>query len=138
MGDCVITKSFNERRMRENLGIFDWELTNEDHLKIGALPESRGNYDFLVSESGPYKTAKDLWDGEIVAGQCKQTTDGLTNRSTMVWLLFNIFFNWNCGDKLPSILLKNRNQNRLQEGQPRGIPKRILTYVGLSHVRSGG
>lgn len=79
MGDYVITKSFNARRMRENLGIFDWELTNEDHLKIGAFPESRGNYDLMVSESGPYKTAEDFWDGEIVAGQCNQTADGLTN-----------------------------------------------------------
>ncbi|TVU31412.1 hypothetical protein EJB05_23096, partial [Eragrostis curvula] len=33
-GDCVIVKSFNERRMRENLDIFDWELTDEDRGKI--------------------------------------------------------------------------------------------------------
>ncbi|TVU31411.1 hypothetical protein EJB05_23095, partial [Eragrostis curvula] len=67
-GDCVITKSFNERRMRENIDIFSWELTEEDHRKINALPESRGTYDFFVHESGPYKTADEFWDGEIVAG----------------------------------------------------------------------
>ncbi|TVU31414.1 hypothetical protein EJB05_23098, partial [Eragrostis curvula] len=42
-GDCVIVKSFNERRMRENLDIFDWELTYEDRRKINDLPEFRGN-----------------------------------------------------------------------------------------------
>ncbi|XP_062204864.1 deoxymugineic acid synthase 1-A-like [Phragmites australis] len=79
LGDCVITKSFNERRMRENLGIFDWELTGEDHCKISALPESRGTYDFFVHESGPYKTADEFWDGEIVAGQCNQTPVDLSS-----------------------------------------------------------
>ncbi|WVZ57941.1 hypothetical protein U9M48_008269 [Paspalum notatum var. saurae] len=81
MGDCIIVKTFNETRMRENLAIFDWKLTHDDHLKISALPESRGNYDFLVTDSGPYRTAEDYWDGEIVAaagGQCDQTADGFT------------------------------------------------------------
>ncbi|KAJ1296022.1 hypothetical protein BS78_01G266800 [Paspalum vaginatum] len=68
-GDCVIVKSFNEMRMRENLDIFDWQLTEEDCLKINTLPESRGTYDFFVHESGPYKTPEEFWDGEIVAGQ---------------------------------------------------------------------
>ncbi|KAL6641570.1 hypothetical protein ACP70R_019751 [Stipagrostis hirtigluma subsp. patula] len=72
-GDCVITKSFNESRMRENLDIFDWELTDDDHHKISCLPESRGNYDFFVHESGPYRTADEFWDGEITAGHCYQT-----------------------------------------------------------------
>lgn len=72
-GDCVIVKSFNQSRMRENLHIFDWELTDDDHRKISELPESRGNYDFLIHESGPYKTAQELWDGEITAGQSNQT-----------------------------------------------------------------
>ncbi|TVU31413.1 hypothetical protein EJB05_23097 [Eragrostis curvula] len=72
-GACVIVKSFNEGRMRENIGIFDWELTDEDRSKINELPESRCNYDFFVHESGPYKTVDELWDGEIIAGQCNQT-----------------------------------------------------------------
>ncbi|KAF8674858.1 hypothetical protein HU200_047990 [Digitaria exilis] len=73
-GDVVITKSFNGSRMRENLDIFDWELTDDDRDKIDALPESRGNYDFLVHESGPYKTAEEFWDGEIAAGHCNDIT----------------------------------------------------------------
>ncbi|OEL25077.1 Non-functional NADPH-dependent codeinone reductase 2 [Dichanthelium oligosanthes] len=72
-GGVVIPKSFNESRMRENLHIFDWELTDHDRRKIDDLPESRGNYDLFVHESGPYKTVEDYWDGEITAGRCKQT-----------------------------------------------------------------
>ncbi|CAN6299906.1 unnamed protein product [Urochloa humidicola] len=72
-GDCVIIKSFNESRMRENLDIFDWELTDDDRRKISELPQSRGNYDFFVHESGPFKTVEDFWDGEIIAGQSHQT-----------------------------------------------------------------
>ncbi|GJN20330.1 hypothetical protein PR202_gb07696 [Eleusine coracana subsp. coracana] len=73
MGDCIIVKSFNERRMRENLDIFNWELSDEDHDKISELPEARGLYSFFVHESGPYKTEEELWDGEIMAGTCNQT-----------------------------------------------------------------
>jgi diketogulonate reductase-like aldo/keto reductase len=29
-GDCLIAKSFNEKRMRENLDIFDWQLTEDE------------------------------------------------------------------------------------------------------------
>ena len=72
-GDCVITKSFNESRMRENLDIFGWELTDGDRRKISDLPESRGIYNFMVHESGPYKTVEELWDGEITAGHYIQT-----------------------------------------------------------------
>lgn len=75
-GDVVIVKSFNERRMRENLDIFGWELSDDDHHKISSLPESRGNCDFLVHESGPYKTVDELWDGEITAGPRNQTVVG--------------------------------------------------------------
>ncbi|KAJ1296024.1 hypothetical protein BS78_01G267100 [Paspalum vaginatum] len=75
-GDVVITKSFNEKRMRENLDIFGWELSKDDHQKISDLPESRGNCDFMVHESGPYKTVDEFWDGEIIAGPCNQTAVG--------------------------------------------------------------
>ncbi|XP_052134970.1 deoxymugineic acid synthase 1-D-like [Oryza glaberrima] len=70
-GDCIIVKSFNERRMRENLEIFDWELTDADRQEISALPEFRGNRDFYVHESGPYKTTDEFWDGEITGPQLK-------------------------------------------------------------------
>ncbi|CAN6294041.1 unnamed protein product [Urochloa humidicola] len=74
---CVIPKSFNDMRMRENLDIFDWELTDDARHKISSLPEFRGTYDFFVHESGPYKTAEEFWDDEIAAGQSSQTTAAL-------------------------------------------------------------
>ncbi|BAF25959.1 Os10g0113900 [Oryza sativa Japonica Group] len=64
-GDCVIVKSFNKSRLRENLGIFDWELTNDDRHKISTLPEWRGTLDIFVHKTGPYKTVDEFWDGEI-------------------------------------------------------------------------
>uniref|UniRef100_J3N0L4 NADP-dependent oxidoreductase domain-containing protein n=1 Tax=Oryza brachyantha TaxID=4533 RepID=J3N0L4_ORYBR len=70
-GDCVIVKSFNERRLRENLEIFDWELTDGDRQAISGLPEWRGCRDFYVHESGPYKTVEEFWDGEITGQQLK-------------------------------------------------------------------
>jgi diketogulonate reductase-like aldo/keto reductase len=57
--------------MRENLEIFDWELTDADRQEISALPEFRGNRDFYVHESGPYKTTDEFWDGEITGPQLK-------------------------------------------------------------------
>ncbi|CAN6288570.1 unnamed protein product [Urochloa humidicola] len=78
-GDVVITKSFNERRMHENLDIFDWELSDDDCNKINDLPESRGNCDFMVHESGPYKTVDEFWDGEITAGQRNQRVVSINN-----------------------------------------------------------
>lgn len=58
--------------MRENLDIFDWQLKEDDCGRISTIPESRGTYDFFVHESGPFKTAEEFWDGEIVAGQSNQ------------------------------------------------------------------
>ncbi|OEL15082.1 putative NAD(P)H-dependent oxidoreductase 1 [Dichanthelium oligosanthes] len=78
-GDVVIIKSFNERRMQENLDIFDWELSDNDRHKISDLPESRGNCDFMVHESGPYRTVDEFWDGEITAGQRNQVAVGTNN-----------------------------------------------------------
>ncbi|CAN6311646.1 unnamed protein product [Urochloa humidicola] len=72
-GDCVIPKSFNESRMRENLDIFNWELTEDARHQIRSLPEFRGSYDFFVHDSGPYKTAEEFWDGEIAVGQSSQS-----------------------------------------------------------------
>lgn len=37
-----VAKSFNKQRMRENLGIFDWSLTEEESMRIGQLPQQKG------------------------------------------------------------------------------------------------
>ncbi|KAK7258221.1 hypothetical protein RIF29_32767 [Crotalaria pallida] len=66
-GSSVIVKSFNSKRMKENLGSLDLKLDGEDILEIEKLEEikiMRG--EFLVNETtSPYKTIKDLWDDEI-------------------------------------------------------------------------
>ncbi|KAJ4830935.1 Non-functional NADPH-dependent codeinone reductase 2 [Turnera subulata] len=65
-GVCVIVKSFNKERMKENLEIFDWELTEEEINKIAEIPQSRGCLgEDYISEKGPFKTIQELWDEEI-------------------------------------------------------------------------
>jgi len=52
--------------MSENLGIFDWELTDEDRQKISTIPQAQGTCgEFMVNEAtGPYCTLQELWDDE--------------------------------------------------------------------------
>lgn len=59
-------KSFNKERMKENLSIFDWALSEDDYKKINQIQQRRGmpKYD-MVSPIGPYKSIEELWDGEI-------------------------------------------------------------------------
>ncbi|KAI3994934.1 hypothetical protein MKX01_029365 [Papaver californicum] len=62
-GASLVVKSFNEGRMRENLKIFDWELTTEDLKKIDELPQSRvATAEFFVSENGPFRSLEEFWD----------------------------------------------------------------------------
>ncbi|XP_056168719.1 methylecgonone reductase-like [Syzygium oleosum] len=65
-GASVIVKSFNKERMKENLHILDWGLSQEDSDKIKLqIPQKRGCpcYTF-ISEDGPYKSLDELWDGD--------------------------------------------------------------------------
>ncbi|GAB4839869.1 Non-functional NADPH-dependent codeinone reductase 2 [Ancistrocladus abbreviatus] len=66
-GIALVVKSFNEERMKENLMIFDWELSEEeDHRKISEIPQSRGVTGWpYISSIGPIKTLEELWDGEL-------------------------------------------------------------------------
>ncbi|RWV87611.1 hypothetical protein BHE74_00004479 [Ensete ventricosum] len=65
-GDCVLAKSFNEKRMVENLDILDWELNEEEKRKISEIPQRKGCQGLeFVSDDGPYKSVEELWDGEI-------------------------------------------------------------------------
>ncbi|KAB2042091.1 hypothetical protein ES319_D02G192000v1 [Gossypium barbadense] len=41
-GVGVIVKSFNVERMKQNLEILDWSLSEEECKRIGDLPQSRG------------------------------------------------------------------------------------------------
>jgi len=37
---CIV-KSYNKERLKQNLEIFDWELTEEDRLKISQIPQRK-------------------------------------------------------------------------------------------------
>lgn len=63
---CVVVKSFNNGRMKENLKIFNWTLSEEESTMISETPQSRGcRGEDYISEKGPIKTIEELWDGEI-------------------------------------------------------------------------
>ncbi|KAK4567464.1 hypothetical protein RGQ29_003307 [Quercus rubra] len=65
-GGCVIVKSFNKERMKENLQIFDWELCDDELEKIKKIPQCRAfKGEQFVHENGPYKSLEELWDGEV-------------------------------------------------------------------------
>ncbi|KAF0929137.1 hypothetical protein E2562_016376 [Oryza meyeriana var. granulata] len=65
-GVVLLVKSYNEKRMKENLDIFDWELTDEERKKISQLPQQRGLPGLqFISDDGPYKSVEDLWDGDM-------------------------------------------------------------------------
>jgi diketogulonate reductase-like aldo/keto reductase len=65
-GDCLIVKSFDEGRMKENLDIVGWELTEEERQRISKIPQRKINQGRrYVSDQGPYKSLEELWDGEI-------------------------------------------------------------------------
>ncbi|MQM22385.1 hypothetical protein Taro_055437 [Colocasia esculenta] len=62
-GVSMLVKSFNEKRMEENLSLFDWELNEEDRHKISQIPQHKS---LTLSEfCGQYKSLTELWDGEI-------------------------------------------------------------------------
>ncbi|KAL1356981.1 hypothetical protein HN51_008984 [Arachis hypogaea] len=64
-GVTPIVRSFNKERMRQNLEIFDWELSKEESEKMCQIPQCRMfKGEAFVSENGPYKSVEELWDGD--------------------------------------------------------------------------
>lgn len=62
-GVTVVVRSLNPERLKQNLGIFDWELTDDDYDKINQIAQRRLiPSDFLISSHGPFKTPEELWD----------------------------------------------------------------------------
>ncbi|KAK9183248.1 hypothetical protein WN944_026398 [Citrus x changshan-huyou] len=62
-GAIVIAKSFNKERLKENLDIFDWALTDHDYDKSNQIPEYRMMpRDEYITPHGPFKTLEELWD----------------------------------------------------------------------------
>ncbi|MBA0669718.1 hypothetical protein Goklo_029227 [Gossypium klotzschianum] len=65
-GVILIVKSFNAERMKQNLEIMDWSLSEDELKMIQHIPQSRGiQAEAFVSENCPFKTLEELWDGEI-------------------------------------------------------------------------
>lgn len=64
-GATVVVKSHRKERMIENLGVFDWELNDDDHEMINQIPQYQLFRDLFVSPIGPYKTSQELWDEDI-------------------------------------------------------------------------
>ncbi|KAL2243863.1 methylecgonone reductase-like [Sesamum indicum] len=65
-GGTPIVKSFNKERMKQNLQIFDWELTVDELCKIQKVPQAKGfRGERFVFPEGQYKSLEQLWDGEI-------------------------------------------------------------------------
>ncbi|KAF2316660.1 hypothetical protein GH714_042001 [Hevea brasiliensis] len=65
-GVSVLVKSFNKERMKENLDIFEWKLSQDDLQKINQLPQRKGFPGLqFISNEGPYKSPEELWDEEI-------------------------------------------------------------------------
>ncbi|KAK9118137.1 hypothetical protein Scep_016230 [Stephania cephalantha] len=61
-----LPKSYNKERLKENMEIFDWELSKDELKKMSALPQSRiFRGENLVSADGLFKSVEDLWDGEV-------------------------------------------------------------------------
>ncbi|XP_068642062.1 non-functional NADPH-dependent codeinone reductase 2-like [Aristolochia californica] len=64
----VLVKSFSKERLKENLGIFDWALSEEDKQKINQLPQYRsvsGASVGLIAENGPYQCVEELFDEDV-------------------------------------------------------------------------
>ncbi|OMO72590.1 Aldo/keto reductase [Corchorus olitorius] len=57
-GVSMVAKSFNKERMKQNLEIFDWSLTQEESNKISQLPQRKGLK--VASAFGPHDWLLDL------------------------------------------------------------------------------
>ncbi|XP_073286268.1 D-galacturonate reductase-like [Primulina huaijiensis] len=57
-GVSIVTKSFNKERMKENLDILDWSLSEEEIEKINQLPQRKGTT--LASILGPHDIVLEL------------------------------------------------------------------------------
>ncbi|KAI3431186.1 Aldo_ket_red domain-containing protein [Psidium guajava] len=61
-GVSIVTKSYNKQRMRENLDIFGWSLSQEDSNRIAQLPQKKGV--LFADVIGPYDISLQI-DAEI-------------------------------------------------------------------------
>lgn len=61
-----LPKSFSKERLKENMEIFDWELSDTNMKRLSQLPQTRMVLALpYVSPNGVYKSCEELWDGEL-------------------------------------------------------------------------
>ncbi|RCV28119.1 hypothetical protein SETIT_5G380500v2 [Setaria italica] len=66
MGHSVLPKSLNEQRIKQNLDVYDWSISDDLLTKFSEIKQvklARG--DFTVHPQSVYKTLEEFWDGEI-------------------------------------------------------------------------
>ncbi|KAL3524152.1 hypothetical protein ACH5RR_016986 [Cinchona calisaya] len=66
-GSIVIVKSFDQRRMKENIAALQLTLDDSDILKVQNIEEQKMMREevFVNEKTSPYKTVQDLWNDEI-------------------------------------------------------------------------
>ncbi|KAJ1704272.1 hypothetical protein LUZ63_004051 [Rhynchospora breviuscula] len=55
-GVSFVVKSFKKERLMQNLELFDWELTEEDHLKINTIPQEKRLWEVIITKEGTVKS----------------------------------------------------------------------------------
>nr|XP_010917289.1 non-functional NADPH-dependent codeinone reductase 2 [Elaeis guineensis] len=63
-GGSMIVKSFNKERLKENIKIFDWELSDEERQKISQIPQSKKYPVLSILSHGGSIRSPDLSDFE--------------------------------------------------------------------------
>ncbi|EFJ36384.1 hypothetical protein SELMODRAFT_141212 [Selaginella moellendorffii] len=66
-GNSVLPKSTNADRLKSNLEVFDFTIAEEDLQKFSKISQKRGmpGNEWVNDSTSPYKSVKELWDGEI-------------------------------------------------------------------------
>ncbi|CAD6271957.1 unnamed protein product [Miscanthus lutarioriparius] len=66
LGQSVLPKSANQRRIKENFDIFDWSIPHDLMAKFSAIKQVRLlKVEFAVHPKSGYNSLEDLWDGEM-------------------------------------------------------------------------
>lgn len=66
VGSSAMVKSFNKERMKQNIDIFDFELSEEEMERMKQIPQRRQyTGDMWLSPTGSCNTLEELWDGDV-------------------------------------------------------------------------
>ncbi|KAL2484903.1 NAD(P)-linked oxidoreductase superfamily protein [Abeliophyllum distichum] len=67
-GTSAIPKSSNSERIKENINVFGWEISEEDFQALCSIQQQErvlnGEILFVNKTDGPYTTVADIWDHE--------------------------------------------------------------------------